>query len=81
MKYVKEIDNLFTAFPDRSFQVIEIVRYATGDAKQSPRQREASRKAVKRALDTLVDIGLIEVSDQAKKNGLPNLYRIKRTGT
>lgn len=69
MKYAHEVQELFEAYPMRSFRVMEIVRYATGGRRMSPRDREAARKAVRRALDALIETGTVMISRPADDQG------------
>ena len=78
MKYAHEVLELFQAYPDRSFRVIELVRHATGSRYREPREREAARRAVHRVLAALLRNGTVVVSQPAQANGGFALYSVSR---
>ncbi|MPS30510.1 MAG: hypothetical protein E2576_14360 [Alcaligenaceae bacterium] len=78
MKYAHEVLELFQAYPDRSFRVMEVVRYAAGGRCRDPREREAARRAVHRVLAALLRNGTVVVSQPAQTNGGFALYSVSR---
>lgn len=76
MKYAHEILELLETYPRRSFRVMEVVRYATLGRPLPPRQREAARKAVQRALDALIENGTAEIRRPAMGPGTYAEYGI-----
>lgn len=57
MKYAGEIVTFMSSYPTRRFRVVELVRHVTRGRTLSAREREATRKAVRRVLDAMVENG------------------------
>lgn len=69
MKYAHEVMDLMGAYPMRSFRMMELVRHVTGGRQLECREREATRKAVQRVLDALIEAGSVEVQSAALRKG------------
>ena len=78
MRFGVEVMELMEAYPERSFRVVELVRYATRGRPLSPSEREAARKAVKRLLDALIASGFVVISRPASASGSAAEYSMSR---
>ncbi|KAB1444192.1 hypothetical protein [Bordetella bronchiseptica] len=59
MKYAHEVMDLMGAYPARSFRMVELVRHVTRGRALTVKERDATRKAVQRVLDALVESGTV----------------------
>lgn len=69
---------LMSAYPERNFKMIEIVRHANPNS-QSNKERSAAHRGVLRVLDMLTDMGMIFKIPSRAGNGGYTLYRWKTT--
>ena len=60
MKYAREVLAAMRPYPGRAFRVGCLVRMAVGRRSLSAAEAESARKGVKRVLDELIDVGLVE---------------------
>ncbi len=80
MLYAREVIELMGAYPGRQFRIRNIVHYVSQGKHISPRQREAIRRAIRRALDTFVETGAIERHPPEVLRGAPVFY-VWKSGT
>lgn len=76
MRYMREVEEMLGAYPSKSFRVMDIVKYATRGRYLPGRERESARKAVQRALDSLIQRGLVTVDSPAATRGAFALYKM-----
>ncbi len=78
MKYAREVIELMSAYPERNFKMIEIVRHANPNPK-SKKERSATHRGALRVLDMLTEMGMIFKIPSRAGNGGYTLYRWKTT--
>lgn len=78
MKYAHQVLELMECYPERSFRVGELVRYATGGRPLTDAGREAARKAVRRVLDAFIESGHVVITTPAEVSGASAEYSMSR---
>lgn len=68
MKYAAELIGLMAPYPGRPFKMDALVRHSTGARPLTDREREAARKAVRRALQALIEAGTVQQQSDAPKS-------------
>jgi hypothetical protein len=74
MKHADKVIDLMAAFPGREFRMLHIVRYVCPNPK-SQRERSSVREAVRVALGSLIDCGVVICRPSAHKRGGYAVYR------
>lgn len=77
MLYAHEVIDLMAAYPGRDWRMVEVIRYVARGRELQLREREAIRKAVRRALEALSDAGMVLVRPPSKRRGGYACYRWK----
>lgn len=67
MKYAREVIELMSAYPGRTFRMAEIVRYV--NPKAATGEKHSLRRAILRVLDLLADTGAILKHPPAASGG------------
>jgi len=70
VKYAHEVIDLMAAYPGREFRMAEIIRHVARGRRLSPREAEATRKAVRRVLAALEDGGQVWRQAECDKSAL-----------
>jgi hypothetical protein len=78
MKYAREVIDLMSCYPGRSFRVGELARHATRGRALAQSERESARKAVKRVLDALISTGTVVITQAAEVSGASAEYSVSR---
>jgi hypothetical protein len=75
MLYVREITDLMAAYPGRDFKKAEIVNYIAAGRRMDARAKNTLRCSTLRALQAMIDIGVVAVHYPRAVHGGFALYQ------